>query len=228
MEYTMDTDDHVVIVTGGASGIGRATSRLFAEQGFRVVVADVQEEPRAGGTPTHHLIREQGGDAVFVETDVRDWDAVQSMVEQSLDAYGQIDVMVNNAGVSERAPIDELPVEDAQQIFRVNVDGVYHGMKAVMPHMKERGTGAIVNVSSGAGKTGIPELAAYCGSKFAVIGMTEAVARELEGHGVTVNAVCPGRTQTAMTDFDGVPPGTVAETILDVSNADYTGQAADI
>ncbi len=101
-------------------------------------------------------------------------------------------------------------------------------MKAVIPHMKNQETGTIVNISSGAGKTGIPGLAAYCGSKFAVIGMTEAVAREVNEYGITVNAVCPGRTQTAMTDFEGVPPEQVAETIYAVSNAEYTGRAVDV
>lgn len=224
----MAADNQTVIVTGGSSGIGRTTCFAYAEQGYNVVVADVREDPREGGTPTYVQIQEDGGDAVFVETDVRDWSAVQNMVDAALDAYGQVDVLVNNAGFSERAPIDELPIEDAHRIFRINVDGVYHGMKAIVPHMKERGTGAIVNISSGAGKTGIPELAAYCGSKFAVIGMTEAVARELDGTGVTVNAVCPGRTQTAMTNFEGVPPEQVADTILDVSQANYTGRAVDV
>jgi len=101
-------------------------------------------------------------------------------------------------------------------------------MRAAIPAMKEQGEGVIVNIASGAGKTGIPDLAAYCGSKFAVIGMTEAVAREVSDHGITVNAVCPGRTKTAMTDFEGAPPQQVAETIMEVAAADFSGRAVDV
>lgn len=223
----MNADTPVVVVTGGSSGIGRATCMRFASEGYRVVVADTTEEPRSGGTPTHAKIRTDDGEAVFVETDVRDWDAVRSLVDRAIDVYGRIDVMVNNAGVAENGLIDELPVADAHRIFRINIDGVYHGMKAVVPHMKERNMGAIINLSSGVGKTGAPELAAYSGSKFAVIGMTEAVAKELEAYGITVNAVCPGRTRTAMTDFEGVPPEIVVDTIVSVSTADYTGKAVN-
>ncbi|MFB6294316.1 MAG: SDR family NAD(P)-dependent oxidoreductase, partial [Candidatus Nanohaloarchaea archaeon] len=142
--------------------------------------------------------------------------------------YGSVDVLVNNAGVSEMARIEDMAVEAAHRVFRVNVEGVFHGMKGVIPQMKEQGEGSIVNISSGAGKTGVAQGSAYCGSKFAVIGMTEALADELADTDITVNAVCPGRTKTAMTDFEGVPPGTVAETILEVVDAGYTGRAVDV
>jgi NAD(P)-dependent dehydrogenase (short-subunit alcohol dehydrogenase family) len=217
----------VVVITGASSGIGRTTAQLYADHDATVVNADMREDPREDGVPTHTMIENNDGTASFIQTDVRDWQSVAAMVDEVVETYGRIDILVNNAGVAENGPIDELPVDDAQNIFRVNVDGVFHGMKAVVPHMKERGHGSIVNISSGAGKTGIPNLAAYCGSKFAVIGMTEAVAREVEEHSITVNAVCPGRTQTAMTDFEGVPPEQVAKTIFDVSNADYSGRAVD-
>lgn len=222
--------DQIVVITGASSGIGRATAFLYAEDGATVINADVSETPRKQPEqiPTQVHIQEQGGDASFIQTDVTDWDAVETMVEQVVDEYGRIDVLVNNAGFSERAPIEELAIEDARKIFRINVEGVFHGMKAVVPHMKSQRAGTIVNISSGAGKAGIPNLAAYCGSKFAVIGMTEAVARELDGHGVTVNAVCPGRTRTAMTGFEGVPPEEVAETIRQVADAAYTGEAVDV
>jgi meso-butanediol dehydrogenase/(S,S)-butanediol dehydrogenase/diacetyl reductase len=220
--------DQVVVITGASSGIGRTTAEHYARNGAAVVNADVRDEPRAADTPTHEHIQEQGGDARFIETDVRDWDSVTRMIDRVVEEYGRIDLLVNNAGVAENGSIDELPVADAQRIFRVNVDGVYHGMRAAIPSMKEQGEGVIVNIASGAGKTGIPDLAAYCGSKFAVIGMTEAVAREVSDHGITVNAVCPGRTKTAMTDFEGVPPQQVAETIMEVAAADFSGRAVDV
>lgn len=217
-----------VVVTGGSSGIGRATCNRYAEAGYRVVIADVQQEPREGGMPTAERIQTGDGDAAFIETDVTEWDSVQALVDAVIDRYGCIDVLVNNAGVAERAPIDELAVEDAHRIFRINVDGVFHGMKAVIPHMRGRGAGSIVNVASGAGKAGMADLSAYCGSKFAVIGMTESVAKEVESDGITVNAVCPGRTATAMTDFEGDDPAHVADVIYETGQAGYTGRAVDV
>lgn len=218
----------VVVVTGGSSGIGRATCHRFAQDGYTVVVADVRDTPREDGTPTHEQITGNDETAQFIETDVTDWAAVQDLVDDTWNAFGRIDVFINNAGVAERGRIDELPVEDAHNIFRVNIDGVYHGMKAVIPRMTEQGDGSIVNVSSGAGKTGFPQLAAYCGSKFAVIGMTEAVAHEIDDAGITCNAVCPGRTRTAMTGFEGVPPENVADVVHETSQAAYTGRAVDV
>jgi len=169
---------------------------------------------------------DHGIGAAFVECDVTEPDALRRAVEMT-ERFGGIDVMVNNAGFAERAPIEDLSIADAQKMFRINVEGVYHGMKAVIPGMKESGSGSIMNVASGVGKTAVPQLAAYSGSKAAVIRMTEAVAQEAEGAGVTVNAVCPGRTRTAMTDFEGVPPETVADTIYEVATAAYTGEAID-
>lgn len=221
-------DDTTVIVTGGASGIGRATCLQYADEGASIVVADRQTEPREGGTPTHEQIIEAGGDAMYVETDVTDWDSVQAMVDEVLEVYEQIDILVNNAGVAENGPVEDFSNEWWERIMRVNLDGVFYCTKAVIPHMKDHGSGSIVNISSGAGKTGFPNLAAYCASKFGVIGFTESVAKELQEHGIPVNAVCPGRTQTAMTDFEGVSPEQVAETILAVSQADYTGRAVDV
>ncbi|MDY6769017.1 MAG: SDR family oxidoreductase [Candidatus Nanohaloarchaea archaeon] len=216
-----------VIVTGGASGIGRETCFRFAEEGYNVVVADVRKDPREGGPRTHEKLKSEGKQARFWETDVREWEQVQELVAKTLEWYGGVDVLVNNAGFAEKGNIEDTAIEDSHRIFRVNVEGVYHCMKAVVPHMKEQGSGSIVNVSSVAGKRGSAGHVDYCGSKFAVIGMTEALADEVEGDGITVNAVCPGRTRTAMTDFEGVPPEQVAQTILDVSEAGYTGRAVD-
>ncbi len=221
-----------VIVTGGASGIGRETCLRFAEEGFRVVVADVREGPRdpdrEDGTPTHERIRQDGGEAMFVETDVREWDDVRAMVDTVLDRTGRIDVLVNNAGIARTAPIQDLSLEDWRETMRVNLDGPFHGIKAVVPHMVDRGDGAIVTVSSGAGKTGFAEFAAYSASKFGVIGLTEAVAKDLAGTGVRVNAVCPGTTRTAMTGYSGMDPERVAARIVAASQVDFTGEAVDV
>ncbi|MDY6770257.1 MAG: SDR family oxidoreductase, partial [Candidatus Nanohaloarchaea archaeon] len=186
------------IVTGGSSGIGRATCVALAEEGYNVVVADVRKDPREGGPRTHETLKSDGHAARFWETDVRDWEQVQEVVAKAVEWYGSVDVLVNNAGVAEKGGIEDTAIEDAHRIFRVNVEGTYHGMKAVVPRMKEQGSGSIVNVASVAGKHGSAGHVDYCGSKFAVIGMTEALADELSDTDITVNAVCPGRTKTAM------------------------------
>jgi 3-oxoacyl-[acyl-carrier protein] reductase len=220
--------DSVTVVTGGASGIGRETCLRFADEGYRVVVADHREEPREGGTPTHEIIEEQGDDALFVETDVTDWEEVSTMVETVVETFGRIDVLVNNAGIARTAPIDELSQEDWDETMAVNLDGVFHCTKAVVPVLRENGEGAIVTISSVAGKTGYATYAAYSASKFGVIGFTEAVARDLEEDGIRVNAVCPGTTRTKMTDFEGIEPEKVAETIFEVSQRNDTGEAYDV
>ncbi|MDY6776480.1 MAG: SDR family oxidoreductase [Candidatus Nanohaloarchaea archaeon] len=216
------------IVTGGSSGIGRETCFRFAEEGYSVVVADIQREPREGGRPTHEVIEDEGGDASFVETDIRGWEEVQELVEKAVEWYGSIDVLVNNAGFAEKGPIEDTSIEDARKIFRVNAEGVYHGMKAVVPHMKEEVRGSIVNVSSVAGKKPSPGHVAYSGAKHAVIGMTNSLAKELEGTEIRVNAVCPGRTATAMTGFEGTSPEKVADTILEVIESEGSGRAVDV
>lgn len=216
------------VITGAASGIGRETAFQLAEKGYSVVIGDMRKDPREGGPRTHEKLKSDGHEARYWETDVREWEEVQELVEKAVEWYGSVDLLVNNAGYAERAPIQELEIEEARKMFRVNVEGVFHGMKAVVPYMLDQGSGSIVNISSGAGKSGVRGLSAYSGSKFAVIGMTESVASELEMEPITVNAVCPGRTKTAMTGFEGVPVEKVARKIVEVSEAAYSGRAVDV
>ncbi len=213
-----------VLVTGGSSGIGRETCQRFHEEGYQVAVLDRQEEPREGGTPTHQLIQQDAGTATFVQADVTDREQVDRAFEMVRARMGMIDVIVNNAGIAETAPIGEMDVETFDTIMRVNVYGVFHCTQASLEHLAE--DASIVNIASVAGKNGSPGLAAYCGSKAAVIRFSDAVATELDD--VTVNAVCPRRTKTAMTGFEGDEPSKVADVIYETSQADATGEAIDV
>lgn len=224
----MVPDRDAVIVTGASSGIGRSIAQTFADQGFPVVIGDIQKEPRLDGVPTHERIQRNGGNAIFVETDVRDHYDATALIDRAKNEYDGIELLVNNAGVAENGPTHEFPNDDWQNIMHVNLDGMFYCTKAALPHLLDQDTGQIINISSGAGKTGIPKLAAYCTSKFGVIGFTESIAKEYEPNGIRANAVCPGRTKTAMTSKEGVPPQRVADTVMDVYKADYTGRAVDV
>ncbi|RMG84156.1 MAG: SDR family oxidoreductase [Chloroflexi bacterium] len=193
----MRLKDKVVLITGGASGIGRATALLAAQEGARVVVSDVDEE---GGDETVAMIRDNGGAGHFVKADVSNNVHVAALVKAALDAFGRLDCAVNNAGItgnmlSRLADIDE---EVFDRILSVNVKGVWLCMKHELPIMVEQGGGAIVNVASVAGLRVQPKDAAYTASKHAVIGLTKSAAIEYARYGIRVNAVCPGYTDTPM------------------------------
>jgi len=190
--------DRAAVVTGAASGNGRAIALAFAEHGADVVVADVQEEPRESGTPTHELIEaETDRNATFVECDVTDMAAVRATIDAA-DAYGGIDVLVNNAGVLRTGPITELTEDDYDAVMGVNSKGVFLGCKAAAERMTD---GSIINISSTAGMVGGAENSIYCASKGAVRLLTYALAAEL-GPGVRVNAIHPGTTETQMVTED--------------------------
>ena len=181
-------DGKIAVVTGAAAGIGRATARLFSAEGARVVVADID----AGGA--RRVADEVSGTAVVV--DVADEGEVRSLFEACEGAYGRLDVLVNNAGyVPTRAPARAVEVDDWDRVFAVNVRGVILCVKHAMPLLERQG-GAIINMSSRAGLIGFAGHSAYSGSKFAVRGITEALAREVGGQGIRVNSICPGSVNT--------------------------------
>ena len=204
----MDSDTRLegcaAVVTGAASGIGRAVARRFAAAGASVVVADVREEPREGGAPTHEAIRDAGGRARFVETDVTDRDAVDDAVAACVDAYGSLDVMANNAGIfPEQAEIDAVAEETYDAVLDVNLKGVYLGCRAAVTRMKRQESGgAVVNTSSVAGLFGYERSSAYCASKGGVTNLTRELALEQGPNGIRVNAVAPGIVETAQTRVD--------------------------
>ena len=193
----MDLRDSVAIVTGGARGIGRGIALELARVGANVVVADlpsVQEDLDA----TCKAIESEGVQSLALNVDVRDWPQVDAMAKSALDRFGRIDVLVNNAGVIGVAPVVAMSEEEWDRVMDVNVKGTFLCCKAVAPHMMERRSGRIVNLSSQAGKRGAPAVSHYCASKWAVIGFTQSLALELAGSNVTVNAICPGEVDSKM------------------------------
>jgi len=174
----------VALVTGAGGGIGRAIAQRLALEGMAVAVLD------RDGAAAQTVAAEVGG--VAVTADVTSETEMSGAVDTVLDRLGRIDVLVNNAGVAWMGPALDMPLEALQAMLRVNIEGVFIASRAVLPHMMARGSGSIVNLASWAGKTGNAYFAGYSASKFAVVGLTQALAREMAPHGVRVNAICPG------------------------------------
>lgn len=213
-----DLSGKVAIVTGagGRHGIGRAIALRLAEEGADVVVTDIQRSTDAM-RPEDRLAGWQGLDSVVSEiealgrqsmglfSDVSDRAQVADMVSQTLDRFGHIDILVNNAGSQpgrDRVLLVDLEEDAFDEVMRVNVKGTYLCSRAVATHMIERGGGGkIVIISSGAGKRGRARFAAYCSSKFALIGFTQSIAQELAEYKINVNAICPGLVDTERADF---------------------------
>jgi NAD(P)-dependent dehydrogenase (short-subunit alcohol dehydrogenase family) len=186
--------DKVALVTGGGSGIGRATSIAYAREGAKVAVSDIAEE---GGEETVRMIKETGGEALFIKADVSKAQDIERLIKQTLDAYQDLNCACNNAGIGSPPGTLACTEEDWDRTMNVNLKGVWLCMKNEIPHMLNNGGGSIVNVSSFAGlaasKVGI---VAYSASKHGVIGLTKTSAVEFAGQGIRINAVCPGATRT--------------------------------
>jgi NAD(P)-dependent dehydrogenase (short-subunit alcohol dehydrogenase family) len=183
-----------VIVTGGAKGIGAVYAKAFAAEGANVVVADILEPE--GEALAEEINGHNGSKALFVHADVTDNESVSQMARQTVDTFGRIDVLVNNAAIyfdlGVKKPFDEISLGEWEKVMAVNVRGVWQCTKAVSPYMRQQGYGKIVNISSVVAHVGAAGFAHYVASKSAVIGLTRALARELGSHSVTVNAVAPG------------------------------------
>ncbi len=180
-----------VLITGGSRGIGAATARRFAAAGYRVAINYNRSEREA-----LKLAEELGGTAV--RADVGDPDQVQEMVDNVLDKFCQLDILVCNAGIAQQKLFGDLTNEDWKKIFTVNVEGVFYTIRAALPHMLHRKAGRIVTVSSMWGQVGGSCEVAYSASKAAVIGLTKALAKEIGPSGITVNCVAPGVIATEM------------------------------
>jgi 2-dehydro-3-deoxy-L-rhamnonate dehydrogenase (NAD+) len=190
------SERRVAIVTGAAQGIGLAVAKDFAQQGYAVVVADINL-PLAEQAAAE--IRSTGGKALAVRADVSNRESVGEMVGVTLKAFGQIDALVNNAGIAGRAvPIAEVTDDDWEQMMAIDLKSVYLCCQAALPHMLERGRGAIVNVASIAGKEGNPNMVPYSTAKAGVIGLTKALAKEVASQGIRVNSVAPAVVETGI------------------------------
>ena len=191
----MRLENKAAIVTGGSAGIGRAICERFAEEGARVADVDVD-----GGRETVRLIRQAGGEAEFIETDVSVEADVEAMVSAAVEAYGTVDVLVNDAAVFVFGAIEDVTGDDWQRVMGVNVVGAANTVKHTIPHMKAAGGGAIVNVASVSSFIAQPAFVPYNSSKGALLQLTRCLALDLAPHNIRVNCVCPGSIQTAASE----------------------------
>lgn len=190
----MRLKDKVAIVTGGASGIGEATVRLFVQEGAKVTIADMNEENGEA------LAKELGDSTIFVKTNVTNESEVENMVNKTVETFGKLDILFNNAGIGDLHPTDELSFEHWQRTISVNLDGVFLVAKHAIRAMKKNGSGSIVNTASILGHVGDAQVASYAASKGAVANLTRALAVEFAQDNIRVNAVCPGYVITPLID----------------------------
>lgn len=187
--------DKVAIITGAAGGIGRATAILFAQEGAKVVVVDYAPE---GGLETVEMIRRDGGDAIFVETDISKAAAVEKMVQRAVETYGRIDVLFNNAAVTIPASVVDATEEVWDKTMDIDLKGVFLPSKYAIPHMIRGGGGAVINTASMCGLVASPNQAPYSAAKGGVIALTRQMAIDYASHNIRVNSICPSEVRTPM------------------------------
>jgi len=194
----MKLKDKVAIITGAASGIGKAAAVAFSNEGSRVCIIDIDEE---NGESVLSEIKEQGGNAIFISADVAKSDDVKSSVDQCFVEFGSIDILINNAAVAIKKNIIELEEHEWDRIINVNLKSMYLYSHLVIPNMIRNGGGVVLNLSSITGLVAVNDLPAYCASKAGVIGLTRAMALDHAGQGVRVNCICPSGIKTAQMEW---------------------------
>jgi 3-oxoacyl-[acyl-carrier protein] reductase len=218
----MRLKDKAAIITGGGNGIGRATALIFAREGAKVAVADIVLD---AAKAVAEEIKKAGGEAMAVPVNTAERESVEAMVKAALKAFGQIDILINNAGILRDAQLLKLTEENFDAVIDVNLKGVFNCTQAVAAHMVERGSGRIVNASSVVGLYGNFGQTNYVAAKAGVIGMTKVWARELGRKGITVNAVAPGFISTDMTK--GMPDN-VIQMLVDKVPLKRMGSAEEV
>jgi 2-hydroxycyclohexanecarboxyl-CoA dehydrogenase len=203
-------EDQVAIVTGAASGIGRATAMRLAAEGAAVVIADVNEQ----GAGVARSISEGGGRAIALQVDVTDAPGVRAMTEQAIAAFGKIDILVSNAGWDRAGPFADTDEELWDRVIAINYRGHLATCHAALPYMRERGGGRIVTVASDAGRVGSSGEVVYSGAKGAVIAFTKGLAREVARYGINVNCVAPGLVDTPL--LAGMPEKLIAAIVRSI------------
>jgi 3-oxoacyl-[acyl-carrier protein] reductase len=193
-------EGRVAVVTGAASGIGAGIATAFAREGADIVVADRASAEQA--RDVIEAIRGHGREALFVRTDVSDEASARAMADQAIARFGHVDILVNNAGIFTESLLEDMPVEDWDRVVNTNLRGTFLCTRALLGQMLERGDGRIINIASQLGQIGGGSVTHYSASKAGVIGLTKALAREVSGRGVLVNAIAPGPIQTPMLDSE--------------------------
>ncbi len=213
--------DKVAIITGAAGGIGKATALRFAEEGAKVVVADFSD-----GSATVAEVKAQGSDAVYVQVDVTSPDSVKLMVEKALEAFGRIDVLINNAGITKDAMMKKMSKDAWDAVISVNLTGVFNCTSAVLPHLLEQQSGVVLTTSSVVGLYGNLGQTNYAATKWGVIGMTKSWAKEMAKNGLRFNCVAPGFIGTEM--VKKIPEQVLKEKILIKVPANRLGEPEEI
>jgi len=232
-------DKQVALVTGASRGIGKVIAHLFAQEGMNVVICSRNENQIR--KTAMEIQKDTGNLVVPVKTDVRNHIDVDKLVKITINEFGRIDILVNNAGVAIIKPLMETTDHEYDTIIDTNLKGLFFCCRSVLPHMIKRKSGYIINISSGAGKTGFANLSVYCASKFGVIGITESLAGEVSDYGIKVFSVCPGTVATQMQkefmsneEFERrknqmIQPEEVAQKVLQLVKGKFrTGTSVDI
>ncbi len=192
----MELKDKVALITGAASGIGESTAMLFAKEGAKIILTDVDEE---NGTKVLEKIKQQGGEGIFIKADTSNASDSEKSVEKAIEKFGKLDIAVNNAGIGgAQSPVGEYEIEDWDKVIAVNLSGVFYGMRYQIPAMLKNGSGSIINVSSILGSVGFANSSAYVAAKHGILGLTKTAALEYSSKGIRVNSVGPAFIKTPL------------------------------
>lgn len=208
----------VILITGGSMGIGKETAYKFAKEGGKIIITYYEKEKNATNNASvvqKECIKRGAGDAVIISLNLLDDKSIKNSIKQAVDKFGEIDILINNAGVSISKLFKEQRSEEIVNQIRTNLEGTIKITQEALPYIKEM----IINIASAAGKEGISHLAVYSATKFGLRGFTQALAKELPQ--LKIFAVNPGQTATRMSGFRGVPPEKVAEVILNIAKGKY-------